>query len=78
MTKSTTKQLMCGLPWIFLLFLGLAVLQPSDDLFRFVYFASIIPLTLYLCWRDRQAEQLSDSGSWPAVVFVYLCDVECA
>jgi len=58
MTKSTTKQLMCGLPWIFLLFLGLAVLQPSDDLFRFVYFASIIPLTLYLCWRDRQAEQL--------------------
>lgn len=53
MAAVTVKRLEGGLPWILWFFLGMAVLQPSDDLFRFVYFAGILPLTLYLYWHNR-------------------------
>lgn len=53
MASVTAKLLDGGLPWILWLFLGLAIIQPSDDLFRSVYFAGILPLTFYLCWFGR-------------------------
>jgi len=43
--------------WSLWLFLGLSVLQPSDDVFRFIYFAAILPLTPYLYWCSREHEQ---------------------
>lgn len=57
MTAMTARQPGKWLLWMLWLFLGLSVLQPSDDLFRFVYFAAILPLTLYLYWHNREHEQ---------------------
>ena len=57
MATLSFKRLEGGLPWILWLFLGTAVLQPNDDLFRFVYFAGILPLTIYLYWCNRGHEQ---------------------
>lgn len=73
MTNETVKDSGNWLLWALWLFLGMSVLQPSDDLFRSVYFAAILPLTLYLYWhKSEHMQHLRHSLVPGAVLLLFL------